>query len=252
MENENENETKFKFPTEVVELPSKGLLYPKDHPLSNGTVELKYMTAKEEDILTNQNYLKDGTVIDKLLKSLLVTKFPYDDLLVGDKNAILISSRILGYGKDYEFSYGDGTVVVDLSLLPSTELTPDQITEEGVNEFSFHLPHSGNDITFKFLTGHDEKKIEAEIKGLKRITKHSSPTISTRLKHQILSVNGDAEKKSIREFVDNVFLARDSSAFRKHIKNINPDVKMQFITDDEGKEAIIPMEAGFLWPDTQL
>jgi|TARA_R110000822_G_scaffold235181_1_gene366120 hypothetical protein len=247
-----ENETKFKFPTEVVELPSKGLLYPKDHPLSSGTVELKYMTAKEEDILTNQNYLRDGTVIDKLLKSLLVTKFPYDDLLVGDKNAILISSRILGYGKDYEFTYKDELVTVDLSLLNPTYLTPDQLNEEGLNEFSFTLPFSQNEITFKFLTGHDEKKIEDEIKGLKRINKGVSPTISTRLKHQILSVNGNDEKKSIREFVDNMLLARDSSALRKHIKDINPDVKMQFIPDEEGKEAIIPMEAGFLWPDTNL
>ena len=245
-------ENKFKFPTEVVELPSKGLLYPKDHPLSSGTVELKYMTAKEEDILTNQNYLKDGTVIDKLLKSLIVTKFPYNDLLIGDKNAILISARILGYGKDYTFTHKDELVTIDLSLLNPTYLTADQLSEEGLNEFPFKLPHSGNEITFKFLTGHDEKKIDAEIKGLKRVNKGVSPTISTRLKHQILSVNGDDDKKSIREFVDNMLLARDSSALRKHIKNVNPDVKMQFVSDDDGKEAIVPMEAGFLWPDTEL
>lgn len=245
-------ESKFKFPTEIVELPSKGLLYPKDHPLSSGTVELKYMTAKEEDILTNQNYLKDGTVIDKLLKSLIVTQFPYNDLLIGDKNAILISARILGYGKDYTFTHKDESVTIDLSLLNPTYLTADQLSEKGLNEFPFKLPHSGNEITFKFLTGHDEKKIDAEIKGLKRVNKSSSPTISTRLKHQIISINGDDDKKSIREFVDNALLARDSSALRKHIKNINPDVKMQFISDDGGKEAVIPMEAGFLWPDTEL
>ena len=67
-------EQKFNFPTEVIELPSKGLLYPKSSPLSKGTVELKYMSAKEEDILTNQNYLQKGTVIDKLLESLIVDK----------------------------------------------------------------------------------------------------------------------------------------------------------------------------------
>ena len=83
------SESKFKFPTEVIDLPSKGLLYPKENPLSSGKVEMKYMTAREEDILTNQNYIKNGTVIDELLKSLIITKINYNDLVVGDKNAIM-------------------------------------------------------------------------------------------------------------------------------------------------------------------
>ena len=98
-------EQKQKFPTEMVELPSRGLLYPKDSALAEGKIEMKYMTAREEDILTNQNYIQQGVVIDKLLQSLIVTPINYGDLLVGDKNAILIASRILGYGKDYEFEY---------------------------------------------------------------------------------------------------------------------------------------------------
>ena len=109
--------SELKFPTEEVELPSKGLIYPKDNPLSSGKIEIKYMTAKEEDILTNQNYIKQGTVIDKLLKSLVVTKINHDDLIVGDKNAILIASRILGYGKDYDFTYNGEPVTVDLTEL---------------------------------------------------------------------------------------------------------------------------------------
>ena len=95
-----------KFPTEVVDLPSTGRLYPKDSLLSSGTIEMKYMTAKEEDILTNQNYIEKGIVIDKLLKALIVDKnINYNELLIGDKNALLIAARILGYGKDYEFNY---------------------------------------------------------------------------------------------------------------------------------------------------
>ena len=105
----------FKFPTEEVELPSKGLVYPKDNPLSSGKIEMKYMTAKEEDILTNQNYIKQGIVIDKLLKSLIVSKVNYDDLIVGDKNAVLIAARILGYGKDYDFQYKGEEVTIDLT-----------------------------------------------------------------------------------------------------------------------------------------
>ena len=93
--------SEFKLPTEVVELPSKGLLYPEDSELAKGAVEIKYMTAKEEDILTNQSYINNGTVLDKLLKSLIVSKINFDDLLIGDKNAIMVAARILGYGAEY-------------------------------------------------------------------------------------------------------------------------------------------------------
>ena len=98
-------EQKQQFPTEQVTLPTKGLLYPKDSPLRKGSIEMKYMTAREEDILTNQNYIENGTVLDKLLQSLIITPIDYNTLLAGDKNAILIAARILGYGAEYEFEY---------------------------------------------------------------------------------------------------------------------------------------------------
>ena len=98
-------ENKPMFPTEEVTLPSKGLIYPQDNPLAKGVLEMKYMTAKEEDILTNQSYIKNGTVLDKLMKSLIISKIDYNDLLIGDKNAIMVAARILSYGKNYEFSY---------------------------------------------------------------------------------------------------------------------------------------------------
>ena len=213
-------ENKFKFPTEMVDLPSKGLLYPEGHPLSSGKIELKYMTAREEDILTNQNYLKQGIVIDKLLQSLIVTKFDFDDLLIGDKNAIMVAARVLGYGQDYTFTYEGEEVTVDLSDLSSVELDEDKM-EKGVNSFEYTLPHSGTKITFKLLTGKDEKDIDAELKGLKKINKTISPDLSTRLKHQILSVEGNEDKKTIRDFVDNYFLARDSSSFRTYLKSFS-------------------------------
>ena len=111
----NEVTNKFQFPSEIIELPSKGLVYPSTNPLSSGKIEMKYMTAAEEDILTNQNYIQKGIVLEKLLKSLIVSKVNYDDLIIGDKNAILIASRILGYGKDYEFMYKGEKISVDLT-----------------------------------------------------------------------------------------------------------------------------------------
>jgi len=133
-------ENKNKFPSEIVELPSKGLLYSEDSPLSSGKIEMKYMTAKEEDILTNQNYIERGVVIDKLLQALIVDKdIKYSDLLIGDKNALLVAARVLGYGKDYEFNYGDTKEVIDLSLLKEKEID-DTLLKKGKNEFKFTAP----------------------------------------------------------------------------------------------------------------
>ena len=235
------------FPTEIVELPSKGLVYSKDNPLSSGKVEMKYMTAKEEDILTNQNYIRQGIVIDKLLQSLLITKFNYDDLLIGDKDAIMLSARILGYGKDYTFDYSGESYTIDLSTLDNKSFDESLITP-GENEFNYTLPSSGTKLTFKILTSADDKKIDAEIKGIKKVNKNASPELTTRLKYLITSVNGDRETKTIRDFVDNYLLARDSRALREYIKQIQPDINLNF-TDDSGEEVAIPINLSFFWPD---
>ena len=248
-------EQKQQFPTEEVTLPSKGLLYPSENPLSKGVIEIKYMTAKEEDILTNQNYIQKGTVIDKLLKSLIVTPIDYNDLLTGDKNAILIAARILGYGANYEFKYQDKDASVDLSELEDKELDESLIVE-GKNEFDFTLPFSKKSITFKLLTQADDTKIQNELKGLKKINKNSNPENTTRLKHTILSVDGDITPKTIREFVDNSLLARDARELRKYITHVSPDVDLNVrltLGDGEVIENItLPIGVNFFWPDVEL
>jgi hypothetical protein len=252
-----ENENKLKLPTEVVELPSKGLLYAPENPLSSGTVEMKYMTAKEEDILSNQNYIRQGVVFDKLLRSLIVSKINFDDLLIGDKNAIMIAARILGYGKDYEVQVthpqtGEPeTVVVDLSLIKEKSFDTSSITP-GVNEFSYKLPKSGNEVTFKLLTNKDEDVIEQELKGLKKA--NISSDVTTRLKQSIIAVNGDREKKAVRDFVDNYLLAADARALRAEMKRVAPDLDLTFTftaADGYTQEGVdIPMGLGFFYPTT--
>jgi hypothetical protein len=243
-------ENKFSFPTENVDLPSKGLIYPESSPLSSGKVEMKYMTAKEEDILTNQAYIQKGTVLDKLLESLIVTKgINVKDLIVGDKNALFVAARVLGYGKDYSFNYNGEEITVDLSVLENKPFDESQIIK-GVNEFSYTLPHSKNQITYKLLTGHDESNIDKEIEGLRKINKDFSPELSTRLKYMITSVEGNRDFKSIREFVDNFLLAKDSRALREHIKATQPDVDLTFTTSS-GLEVAIPIGISFFWPDAE-
>ena len=244
----------FKLPTETIELPSKGLLYPEGHPLSGGTIEMKYMTAKEEDILTNQNYIKNGTVIDKLLQSLIITEFDYNDILIGDKNAIMVAARILSYGKDYEFEYNGEKQTADLSTLISKEIDP-SLYKRGQNEFEFTLPHTSNVVTFKLLTHGDERKIEQEIKGLQRINKDNIFEVSTRLKYLITSINGSSDKKDIRAFVEQGLLARDARSLREEYARISPDIQLKFIFEDangEEQEASLPIGVTFFWPDVKL
>jgi len=237
--------SEFKFPTEVVDLPSKGLVYPEGHPLRSGTVEMKYMTAKEEDILTNQNYIQKGIVLDKLLEALTMGKIDIKDLVTGDKNAILVASRILGYGKDYSFFINEKEYTIDLSTLENKPFDSSLITSNGT--FKFILPKSGNEIEFKLLTEKEEQKITQEIEGYKKINKDISPDITTRLKHQIVSVEGNADKNIIKDFVDNHLLAVDSRSLRLYIKSISPDVDLTYI---DGEEVIdIPINLNFFWPD---
>ena len=247
-------ETKHQFPSEEVTLPSEGLLYPKDSPLNKGVIEMKYMTAREEDILTNQNLIANGTVIDKLLQSLILTDFDYNDLLLGDKNAILIAARVLGYGAEYSFTYKGENLEVDLSTLKDKVIDKSLVTD-GKNEFTFKLPTAKKEITFKLLTHKDEQNIQKELEGLKKINKDSSNDLTTRMKHTIISVDGNTEISFIRNFVDNEFLARDAREFRKHIRKIQPDVDLSFTHQDRRGNPIlidIPVGIQFFWPDAQL
>jgi len=247
-------QTKQQFPTEEVTLPSKGLLYPKESPLSKGVIEMKYMTAREEDILTNQNYIENGTVIDKLMQSLIVTPIDYNDLLVGDKNAILVAARILGYGKDYNFTYNGEEIEVDLTQIEDKSLD-ESLLKEGKNEFSFTLPTSKTEINFKFLTHKDEKAIDAELKGIKKLNKNASAEMSTRIKYLITAVNGDYEKKTIRDFVDNQLLAIDSRALRNYITEIQPDTNLTFNYEARNGDFVdidIPININFFWPDAAI
>ena len=243
-------EPKFNLPTETVDLPSKGLLYPKDSPLASGKIEMKYMTAKEEDILTNQNYINNGTVIDKLLRSLIVTEgVKYEDILIGDKNAIMFAARVLSYGKDYTFKVLGEEITVDLSKLENKEIDED-LFKDGKNDFPLDLPHTDNTVTIKILTHKDEELIEREVQGNKKINKEASTLATSRLKYIITSVNGDREKKTVRNFVDNFLLAKDARAIREYYNKITPDLNMVYYKDGREEAVDIPIGIGFFWPDS--
>jgi hypothetical protein len=250
----------FDFPTEVITLPSKGLVYPESNPLSKGEVEIKYMTAREEDILASQNLIRKGVVLDKLFESVVVSKdVNPDDIFIGDKNAILLATRILGYGPEYKvevtdpFTLAQQDVSIDLSKVQTKEVSDDLLNRNNVYEFE--LPVSKKKIKFKLLTHKDEKDINVEIQALNRLTKGDevvSQDVSTRMRYMIQEVDGNTDRGFINKWVKNGLLARDSREFKKYIREISPDLdlKYEFTSDITGEtEALdIPFGAGFFYP----
>ena len=247
-------EEQRQFPTEVIDLPSKGYFYPEDSPLSSGQLEIKYMTAREEDILTSINLIQKGLAIDKLLESLIVNEdVNIKDILIGDKNAIMIAARVLGYGKNYVVDIDGEEVTIDLTSLKDKELDLSKY-DKGKNEFSFTLPNSKRNITFKILTWGDDELIERELTALEKVGGEVKSEMTTRLKRRITSVDGDSTPSVINNFVDNEFLSVDSFAFRQYADEITPDVDMTYtytsILGDE-KEIVVPMTTAFFWPSTK-
>jgi len=235
------------FPTEEVSIPTQGLIYPKTHPFSSGKVKMKYMTAKEEDILSNENYMDKGIVLDKLLESLLVTDEKVDvaSIFPGDKMALLVAARVLGYGKMYEFNYKNESYKVDLTQLKEQILDPLIINEYGEVKYDFY--DTDNTVTFKFLNEKDLKLIEEEIKGITKALGTTPPTVTTRLKYQVQSINGSRDKNEIKTLSENI-LARDSRELRDYMNKIEPQVFLTF-EDKEGKERDLPFGAvGFFYP----
>ena len=247
--------SEHKFPTEVIDLPSGGKVYSKDSPLHEGKLELKYMTTREEDILMSENLIKKGVVIDKLLDSLIVTKgVKQQDLVLGDKNAVLVAARILAYGPEYTAEVTnpknqEETVnhTFDLSQCPFKELSKD--VDYTDNSFNYTTDIGKTKIKFKLLTGVEEALIE---KDLKQSAKYGYSTdITTRLRYTITEVDGDSKPETITEFTQNL-LARDSMALRNYIKDISPDIDLTSEIEIGGEtvSVSIPLTVAFFWPDT--
>jgi len=245
--------------TEVISLPSKGWFYPEGHPLASGQIEMKYMTAKEEDILASQNLIKQGVVIDKLLQSLIVTRVNYNEILTIDKNAIFIAARILGYGPSYDVelicpSCGEKSKhSIDLQEFEEKQIDWSKFTK-GQTTHKYTLPASKQVLELRFLTHGDEKIIEENVKAYKKLSKiiGVDPELTTRLKQLIVSFNGSTDVKEISKMVDSM-LSRDSLALRTYLKEITPDIDTTFSftcphCDFVQEKMALPINVSFFWP----
>lgn len=247
------------YPTNLVPLPSKGLLYDQDSPLNKGVIEMKFMTTKEENILTTESYISQGVVIDKFLQSMIVSpKFNYDELLVGDKNSLIIASRIYGYGEIYpiEVTSPSGRkqkVEIDLTTIENKEV--DETLFKGENRFTYEFENKLGKykIDFKLVTVGDEKQIDEKLKKYKKAGL-ADTQITTRLQQIILSVNGNSDPNFIRLFIENEFLAVDSRKFREYVAKLQPgpDLEIELIDEGTGEpfRTNITIGPSFFWPDS--
>lgn len=252
-------QTKYDGPTEVIDLPSRGYFYPEGHPLADGKIEIKYMTAKEEDILSSQSLIKQGVVIDRLLQSLIITKVKYDDILLVDKNAIFIAARVLAYGNGYPVEMtcpsceGKQTDVIDLSSFEEKDVDWSYF-KKGETTFKFTLPVTKKVLTIKFLTHGDEKQIAENLKASKKMSKVTGieQDFTTRLRQMIVAIDGNEDKAEIFKLSQNM-LSRDSLALREFLKANTPDIDTTFhhVCDHCGHETpkmAMPITVKFFWP----
>jgi hypothetical protein len=251
----------FVVPRDFVMLPSKGVIYPIDSPLHGlEEIEVRHLTAQDEDVLTSRSLLRSGKALDAVLNNVILNKsVKADKMISGDKNAILTFLRITGYGPEYLVQIdcpscgADVKHEFDLSTLSMRFLDVPPIAD-GENKFEYTLP-SGTQIHFKFLTTEEENAINEQLEKAKKMT--NSPfdsNVTTRLKHQLVAINGDDSPSTINQFVD-VMSVRDSRAFRKYFDEIEPDVimKQDFNCAHCGHrgEVEIPITVGFFWPDSE-
>ena len=252
----------FVIPTDFVELPSKGRYYPENHPLhGQESIEIKQMTAKEEDMLTSRTLLKKGIALDRVLNSVIMQKgLNADSLLVGDRNAIIVAMRVAGYGSDYNTTVSCpkcgatqeyGFDLQEADIYHGDDVSKLDIADNQNGTFSVTLPRTGIEVVFRLLTGYDEKALVA---SLERARKKQVPekTVTTQLRQMIVSVSGDASSEAIKFFIENV-PSMDSRHLRLAYELAAPNVDLtqhfECSECDHEQEMEVPLTADFFWPD---
>ncbi len=251
----------YEIPVEAVPLPSAGMIYERESGLyGKETLDIKSMTAKEEDILTSRSLIKKGTVITELIKSCLVDKtIDVNNMISGDRNALMTALRITGYGSDYTIGVdcpecgGANKQTFALTDLPIKRLEISPVAE-GCNLFEFTLPVTKKRVQFKFLTGRDETEMNTIAERQKKQGSKADNLVTSRLQFSVVSIDGVTERSKINMFISNM-PARDSLALRKYIDSNEPGIDMkawmQCMHCDEHSEVNLPLGASFFWPDSE-
>ena len=262
LENDSSEGFSFVVPTEFVDLPSQGRFYPEGHPLHGAdTIEIKQMTAKEEDILTSRSLLRKGIALDRVIENIIVDKsIDPDSLLVGDRNAIIIATRVSGYGPEYNTKISCpqcGTSQdYNFDLNESNTYTGENIdrlnlTDRNDGTFDVKLPKTQLDIRFRLLNGYDEKFFSKNVESSKK-KKGAEQNITQQLARLIVGVNGNETADAINYVVNNL-PSLDSRHLRESYKLAAPniDLKQYFECSEctHEQDLEVPLSADFFWPD---
>ena len=262
MNNEAGAPLSFVVPTEFVDLPTEGRFYPEGHPLhGQSCIELKQMTAREEDILSSRTLLKKGVALDRVIESIIIDKsIDPDSLFIGDRNAIIVATRVSGYGSDYS------TKVTCPSCGTSTKYTfdlneADVYTGEGASDleienhedgtFTTKLPKTQLDVRFRLLVGRDEKGLVTAAQNARK-RKGPENNITRQLSNMIVAVNEDSSAEAVNYLIHNI-PSLDSMHLRMAYKLAAPNVDLtQYFECEEceySQDMEVPLGAEFFWPD---
>jgi hypothetical protein len=253
----------FSTPTEFVELPSRGRFYPEGHSLcGKEEIEIKHMTAKDEDILTSETLIKKGMAIDRLLQNVVVDKsIDIRSMLIGDKNALIVATRMTGYGSDYRTQVRCPACAksveqtFDLNKYSIYEANEDDVSEDGIvieknGTFKLIMPASKVDVGVKLMNGYDEDRLN-KMAEKKRKNKLPLTSLTDQLRQMIVSVNGDSSGEMISSFIEHM-PARDSrylrTTYQKVVPNIDMAQEFSCASCGHAQELEVPFTVDFFWP----
>ncbi len=252
----------FVVPTEFVELPSGGRFYPETHPLyGQTTIEVKQMTAKEEDMLTSRTLLKNGVAIERVIQSLIMDKrINPDSMLVGDRNAVIIAARISGYGSDYNTNVSCpscgttqeyGIDLRDANVYSGQNADALGVVDNGNGTFTTTLPKTRVQVAFRLLNGADEKNLVAQLESARK-RKRPEQAITTQIRNMVVSVNGDESIQALNYLIENI-PSLDARHLRTCYREVAPNIDLTqvFQCGECGHEQDmeVPLSADFFWPD---
>ena len=230
-----ENKQRSKIPTIIAKLASGGKIYPKSHPLHDGTIELRYMTAYDEDILTNSSYIREGVVFDKLLQSIIMSDVNVNDICSVDKDGLILNARVMAYGPEYAVQIQDpktGNMLNRTINLSEVQFKPFNLVADDAGEFTYQI---NSETTIKFA--YPKTEITQE-------------TVSETINNLITEVNGIRDRTAIENFIRYEFFAKDAKRFREYVKENAPgvDYEMNFEGEDGSTfKAMFPVNSNLFW-----